>query len=341
MIFLIARTKIMDCPININTAENNPDIIFVRLAGVTLQLTSDLKDEVDGLRSIFRYHLAGDGESMPTDHTVMFTGSESRVVPQGLKPVWAGTYHAVNQRGVEESRVSKYISPDGMTEYYETREGECIVTDLKGMTTTCVLCEKKSLLGKGKVRSQVGSLLILMVHIVMAYHRRYTMHASAVELDGKGYMFTGISGQGKSTLSTDLAALKTNFMGDDIVFLYQQDGQIMLGSLLFEAKLYESSKKRKDYVDVLSRTGGNVVESVPLQGIADVKQTRTGKSQCIIHPAGDMLFSIILRSANSIAMQYDKQDWLELCGKIAEEYTLKQILFGNRKELTADILKEM
>lgn len=317
------------------------EYIYIRIGGVNLKITSDLKEERDALRSAFRYHLTEEGKPAKVDHTIEFRGSLTSAVPQDSKKVWQGVYHAVGHKGVHDNIVTKYLSNDNTKEYYETADGECIITDLESMTTECVLKEKKHRFRKGTERSQVGSLMILMIHTVMSYHRRYSLHASSVVHNGKAILFTGRSGQGKSTLSTDLASLGAGFLGDDIVFLYRENGELHVGSLLFEAKLFENNCKDKLFIDVIAKYNGEVIDSMPLGGFCEVIQTRSGETYVEKAPDQDRLMEMLLNAANNIAMQYDKEDWLETCGCLLTGYELQNVMFGDRKQLSRRFLDKI
>lgn len=313
-------------------------ILRARIGGVTLRFRSDLDADLENLRMAFHHHLVDDDGPESDCHDVTFSGSSRKVVPKDAVKRWKGVYHAIGHGGWRDSGVTKYVSADGTVEYYETADGECLITDLMTMHTQCVLKEKQSLRMRGRVRSQVGSMMILMIHIVMAYHRRYSLHASAVGWKGKALLFMGRSGQGKSTLSTDLSALGADFLGDDIVFVYRDGGGIRLASLLFDAKLHEESDRKKNFVDIIERYGGNVIESLPLSGMAEVIQTREGETRVVDEDDGERLFPMILGAANNIAMQYDNDDWLQTCAELMAGYKLYTVKFGDRKLLKPEVL---
>ena len=181
---------------------------------------------------------------------------------------------------------------------------------------------------------------MLLIHVIMPYHCRYTIHASAVVWKERAIVFTGRSGQGKSTISTDLAAKGAGFLGDDIIFLYMKNGQLRIASLLFDAKLFESSKKDKDFVDILERYHCQKIDSAPLQAIAEVKQTRTGMSYLEKGANNDRLLDEILIAANNIALHHDHDNWLSLCTKILQDYHLDTFHFGDRTLLDVNILNQ-
>lgn len=315
------------------------DWLHVNIGGVDIRFRSDLEEERNALAGTFRYHTV---DTTPeTAHRVTFEGTERRCVPGDARLVWKGVYHAVGHRGAHDNDLMKYVSPDGQTEYYETADGECVVTDLRTMHTRCMLRERRKFASRKRERAQIGSLLIPMLHVVMAYHDRYSLHAAAVEWKGRAVLFTGRSGQGKSTLSTDLAALGTGFLGDDIVFLYRDGVQTRIASLLFEAKLFESSKKTKDFVDILARHGGKPIQSLPLGAVCEVRQTAEGPTDIIPAADEEALFQIILRAANNVAMQYNRGEWLATFGSVVSGYRLHTVNFGDRSLLDTKFLDRL
>jgi hypothetical protein len=119
-----------------------------------------------------------------------------------------------------------------------------------------------------------------------------------------------------------------------------ENGQLCIASLLFDAKLFESSKKDKDFVDILERYHCEKVDSVPLQAIAEIRQIRTGASFIEKDPNTERLLDELLISANNIALQYDHNDWLSLCAKVLQDHQLYTFYFGDRALLDSNILNQ-
>jgi hypothetical protein len=135
-------------------------------------------------------------------------------------------------------------------------------------------------------------------------------------------------------------SLGAGFLGDDIVFAYLKEGKPYIASLLFDAKLYETSKRKKDFIDILDRYNCEKIDSVPLQAIANIHQTRQGESVIDKSSDQDLLLSAFLTAANNIALQYDHEDWMTLCACIMENFQLYTFHFGDRSLLKKDILNE-
>jgi hypothetical protein len=51
------------------------------------------------------------------------------------------------------------------------------------------------------------------------------MHASAIELDGRAFLFAGSAGAGKSTLTAELLTFGARFLGDDLTVITPPDGK--------------------------------------------------------------------------------------------------------------------
>ncbi|MBQ7511692.1 MAG: hypothetical protein IJU11_03005 [Prevotella sp.] len=312
--------------------------VCVKVAGIIILFHSDREVDISHLSMLFKHHIID--EPAQLDHEIEFTGETERIIPADAQLAWKGYFHAVGHKGDHSNDVRKYVSADGSSEYFETWDGSCIINSRRENKTLCAMKVKRKVLTKSITRSNIDTVLMLLIQIVMASHHRYTLHAAAVEWRGSAIVFTGRSGQGKSTLSTDLAALGAGFLGDDIVFIYQEDGRLMIASLLFDAKLFESSKKTKDLVDILERHGCEKIDSMPLQAIAEVKQTRQGASYIEKEENTDRLFDTLLIAANNIALQYDHNDWLSLCALMLQDYHLYTFYFGDRKLLDKRVLDD-
>lgn len=312
----------------------------VKIAGVNVLFKSDMEIDICNLCILFKHHLTDDSPHDKEYHYVEIKTVNKMAIPKDAKLVWEGVYHGVGQKGKPNNDVKKYLSTNGQFEYFVSADEACIVNDLTSGRTTCALLIKCPLFHMKQVRPSIGSVIILLTHIVMSYHRRYTLHASAVVWRGKALVFTGKSGQGKSTLCTDLVALGAGFLGDDIVFAYLKEGKPYIASLLFDAKLYESSRKYKDFIDIIDRYHCEKIDNVPLQAIVGIHQTRQGKSAIEKSNDPDQLLSVFLTAANNIALQYDHDDWMTLCACIMENFRLYTFHFGDRTLLKKDILNE-
>lgn len=314
----------------------------IKLAGVNLHVVSDMDIDITHLHQLFKYHVTTD-EAATADgpsHLIEVKTVKKHTVPKDATLVWQGTYHGVGHKGHHDNQLKKYLSADGKTEYFMASEGSCIINDLTANRTICTLQVTRHWLTRTKIRATVGLVIILLVHIIMTRHRRYAIHAAAVVWRGRAVVFTGRSGMGKSTLCTDLVAQGAGFLGDDIVFLYQENDEVRVASLLFDAKLYEQGKPLKGFVDILERYGCAKIEDAPLQAFAQIVPTRKGLSTVQLVPDDNKLFDVLLTAANNIALQYDTGDWISLCTRVYECYPLYDFSFGDRALLDVNVLDD-
>lgn len=313
--------------------------LIVEVAGILIRFQSEMEEDICHLSTLFKHHLAAN-DAAKADHVVDITTIERSPVPDDAVLAWKGYYHGVGYDGKHENTLKKYVSQDKRYEYFDTPDGGCITIDRESPHTVCSLMSWKKLFSQKRERANIGSLVILLIHIIMARHNRYTLHASAVAWKGAAIVFTGRSGQGKSTLCTDLTKLGAGFMGDDIVFVYQEAGRIMIAPLLFDAKLYIDSQKEKTFVDMTAQSSCNGNAALPLQAMAEITQTRQGLSAAQLAEDGHRLFDVLLEAANNIALQYDSAEWLSLCANILEHKRLYNFSFGDRRMLDVHVLDD-
>lgn len=312
--------------------------LTVNVAGVNLLFSSEMEVDICQLRDLFKHHLVDPGTSHNEYHLIKIETVSHDVVPKDARLVWQGMYHGVGHSNNHDNRVMKYLATDGTKEYFVADTHECIINDLTTGTTTCSLFSRLDSSLNKHIRTNVGSIIILLTHIVLAYHNRYSLHASAVEWRDRAIVFMGKSGQGKSTISTDLASRGVGFLGDDIVFIYLNNGVPYIAPLFFDAKLFENSKQEKSFVDILERYNLKKTGDMPLQAFVNIKQTREGGTTIQKEGDSDTLFEAVLQATNTIAMQYDCNDWLTLCATLINSYCIYTCNFGDRAMLNPNVL---
>ena len=79
--------------------------------------------------------------------------------------------------------------------------------------------------------------------LALSRQGRLVLHASAVEIDGKGVAFTGESGRGKSTLAASFATTGARFLTDDGLQLDWLDGQCRITPSHPSVRLWEDSQE--------------------------------------------------------------------------------------------------
>ena len=79
--------------------------------------------------------------------------------------------------------------------------------------------------------------------LALSRQGRLVLHASAVEIDGKGVAFTGESGRGKSTLAASFATTGARFLTDDGLQLNWLGGQCRIMPSHPSVRLWEDSQE--------------------------------------------------------------------------------------------------
>ena len=177
--------------------------LIVEVAGVAIRFQSEMEADICHLSTLFKHHLAAN-DARAADHVVDITTIERSPVPEEAVLAWKGYYHGVGYDGKHANTLKKYVSQDKRYEYFDTPDGGCITIDRESPHTVCSLMSWKKLFSKKKERANIGSLVILLIHIIMARHNRYTLHASAVAWEGAAIVFTGRSGRGEGPVCRDL-----------------------------------------------------------------------------------------------------------------------------------------
>lgn len=157
----------------------------------------------------------------------------------------------------------------------------------------------------------------------------YSVHASSVEVDGKGVLFTGNSGQGKSTSALAMLVSGCPILADDRVLVSLNEGTYYAASLSDVIKLHQDSVTRffpqlqsiNKYRELMGETyikvgqAGNslqFVPSVPINRVVVLQKTGLPESRYErINPArvvGD-LFPVTLNISDPVIMQ-DKFSFL-------------------------------
>ena len=163
--------------------------IDVKVAGINIHFISDVEVDICDLRNLFKYHLISNSLSGGIHHCVEFRTVNHFKVPKDSRLVWEGTYHGVGCKKNHNNKVRKYISEDGKTEYFVTTKDAYIIIDLATGDTVCAMRNKQKQFQSKYVRSTIGAIIILLIHVVMAYHRRYALHASSVVWREKAIVF--------------------------------------------------------------------------------------------------------------------------------------------------------
>lgn len=144
----------------------------------------------------------------------------------------------------------------------------------------------------------LNNSIMVIYTICTAKHKTLLMHSSVVENNGKGYMFLGVSGQGKSTHSDMWVAHipGSTLINDDnpVVRLADDGTPIVYGS--------PWSGKRPVYKNVC----------YPIGGFAAIEQEKENRIRKESIPVA---FGILLSSSST--MKFDKEIHMNICGTVS------------------------
>lgn len=318
--------------------ENHPyQSILTSIAGIRLNWLTDCEEEVKELRRVLKYHLRSEQEvAGQTPHTVKFMQVTAQTAPPAdAVAVWEGPYMGL---ATSNNKVEWHHSPTDGLDYLRLNDEICLIHNRRESLTECRLLSREN---DGKwIRPRIWDAMVIILHTVMSMHGRYSLHSAAVGLDGKAHLFIGETGHGKSTLCTDLVNMGADFMGDDLTFLYLENGTVMAGSLLLDAKLFANRWAReKDWVDVVARYGCEAPLSLPLGGMYYISRAK-GESRLERHEPIDCMIALI-RASNNVRMQYDPDLWQSTQEQAAMNHKFFHFHFGNRKTLTPEIFRNV
>ncbi len=312
--------------------------LFVSIAKIKIRWVSDCKSEIEMLDKLFRYHKCDAPYSGEPYHTVEFVPVwEPLTMPDDAVHQWMGR----NVAGFkQQSVVNWYHSKATRLDYLIITDEVWIIHDRDNLKTHCCMRCRKTIF-TGVKRPDISEAIIILLHTVMSMHNRYTIHASAIEMDGAAHVFVGESGHGKSTLCTDLVKQGVNYMGDDLVYLFMEGERVMVSSLLFEAKLFPAkTKKYKDQVDIIRDYGCETVQTSPVKAIYFIHRTNTAESTLELREPYEAMVRLI-KSSNNARMQYNPEEWQRVCQSAAEQLPYYILHYGKRELMTKELLKNV
>lgn len=120
----------------------------------------------------------------------------------------------------------------------------------------------------------------------------------------------------------ELMAQGATYLGDDLVLVYLDGEQAMVGSLLFPIKYYAnniySHKKKSDIVSQLSQ---RPPLNVPLKGVYNMKRADSSNKKSYLEPMQkDKMFEIMLKYTNKANTNADGHHFVDtlsnICGSI-------------------------
>lgn len=220
----------------------------------------------------------------------------SLTVDNSIAPSWRGT------------RVGFFPCPSASFEVYRQDNGAYQILVLEDGKIPCAFVQSDSeyrnfsIATRGSRQDMAFGLensLMVIYTLCTASHETLLVHSSVVENNSKGYMFLGVSGQGKSTHSdmwVNHIPGSTLINDDNPVIRIAADGTpIVYGS--------PWSGKRPIYKNV----------HYPIGGFASIEQEKENR----IHKESiPVAFGILLSSCST--MKFDKDIHIKICGTVSK-----------------------
>lgn len=220
----------------------------------------------------------------------------SLTVDNSIAPSWRGT------------RVGFFPCPSASFEVYRQDDGAYQILVLEDGKIPCAFVQSDSeyrnfsIATRGSRQDMAFGLensLMVIYTLCTASHETLLVHSSVVENNSKGYMFLGVSGQGKSTHSdmwVNHIPGSTLINDDNPVIRIAADGTpIVYGS--------PWSGKRPIYKNV----------HYPIGGFASIEQEKENR----IHKESiPVAFGILLSSCST--MKFDKDIHIKICGTVSK-----------------------
>ncbi len=331
---------------------------FTIVAGIPILWKSNNSTDIEKVNKTFQYHLC-DISGWNKYHTVEFKTMGNPVqIPNDAITQWEGHYVGLMDA---ENMMTWYHSQSTKLDYLVLSNGCTIIHDRENSYTECLIKFPRKLFSSKPRRSalEVENTFVVLIHTVASMYNRYTIHGAAVAYNGYAHVFLGSSGSGKSTLSSDLLKQGAEFMGDDLVFFYLEDGKVMVGSLLLEVKLTSDDDEKlnsasvensipskhkihKRHFDIIKERNVKYTHSAPAKSISLIKQIKPHRGQKSYLEAQEPIDAIIhlFRGSNNPLMQYDPEQWQNVFQTAAETLPYSIFHFGDRKLLDISILDE-
>lgn len=121
-----------------------------------------------------------------------------------------------------------YAAPHGYSWYAGARNNRRMVRLNEDLRLAEVWCLAETVSPEGTVRALDHPVLQMLTYWRLVAEGGLGVHASAVLLDGKGYLFSGHSGAGKSTIAELWAARGATILNDDRIGLRPGPDGVML-----------------------------------------------------------------------------------------------------------------
>ena len=182
----------------------------------------------------------------------------------------------------------------------------------------------------------------MLINAIGSQYGCYLLFASCVAVDGQALLFTGDSGIGKTTLCMELMKQGATYIGDDLVLVYQNEEQAMVGSLLFPVKYYAnniySHKKKSDIVSQLSQ---RPPLNVPLHSVYNIQRAESTNIESYLKPMPkDKMFEILLKYTNKANTNADGHHFVDTLSYICCAIPCYYLFYGKYDDITTSFFAD-
>jgi hypothetical protein len=306
----------------------------VAIANIRICFLTDHKADRDCLEEILPYHLERDEMSLATesrhDVIIMSAKEKFRFKPD-MPQIWTGY--------INQTIPVCWYNPTDREENVITINGDILVRHFaKRKLTLCYLTDTKSRFFKSR-RPMLTNYIFFLLHSILPMHGKYCIHASCASKNGHTFLFLGKSGQGKSTISAILGKAGFEYMGDDLVFISQnENGEVIIDAFLSKIKLLNAKLNTKDSIDIIKNNGFKYAYQSKLGYIIKLMRTYEGKESVLIPSTQAEAFAWLMSSGNNIKIQYNQQHWMDICeqASLLPSFTL---MFADKEYFDPGILE--
>ena len=308
--------------------------VSITVAGIRISFWSNHPEERKWLEEVLLYHLGKDETSAGEEDrhdVIIMSGKGKCCFPSTLPLVWTGCINQYvpvcwyNPTGREENVIT--IANDILIRHFPKRK-----------LTICYLTETKSRLFKSHRPLPVNYIFFLLQSILSMYGK-YCLHASCASKNGLAYLFPAKSGEGKTTMSTILGNTGFEYMGDDLVFISQNEGgEIIINGFLTKIKQFNPNSNTKDTIDVIKEFHFKYTHQSKLGAIIKLQRTYASKKSLLIPATQVESFAWLMNAGNNVTIQYHPQRWMNICeqASLRPSFTL---MFADKEHFEPDILE--
>ena len=134
----------------------------------------------------------------------------------------------------------------------------------------------------------------LILYYLTAIHGDIMIHASGVSFEGKGYIFSGVSGKGKTTMTELWDKHGARIIHDDRLIIRKT----LTGFSMYNTPVYRNDEPRESTLDIIFIIDhGTENELIPVRGASAITSLITN---CIQHNWSEAIIKRLLDSASGI-----------------------------------------